>query len=167
MNETTEDLARLQALLDESYGAAGSPPPRSHHSRAKAVCQGPLHPAGGHAPVGPGDRDRGRAAAHRRGCDGVFYRGALKFGSSPESVRIRHIRQRPHVTATRPSPARSSRSRFTGGQHCWTSVRTRTPSFAGSCSACTPRYGAEWERFLDANVRDRVDADRMFTYHME
>jgi Pyridoxamine 5'-phosphate oxidase len=32
--------------------------------------------------------------------DGVFYRGAFHFGSSPDSVRFRHIRTRPHVSAT-------------------------------------------------------------------
>jgi|GEM_PF-3512621 hypothetical protein len=31
----------------------------------------------------------------------------------------------------------------------------------------TPLYGAAWEEFLDANVRVRIDADRMFTFHME
>jgi hypothetical protein len=30
----------------------------------------------------------------------------------------------------------------------------------------TPRYGAEWEAFLDVNVYVRIDADRMFTFHM-
>lgn len=32
--------------------------------------------------------------------DGIFYRGAFHFGSSPESVRFRHIRDRPQVSAT-------------------------------------------------------------------
>jgi hypothetical protein len=31
----------------------------------------------------------------------------------------------------------------------------------------TPLYGATWEAFLDANVRARIDADRMYTFHME
>jgi len=31
----------------------------------------------------------------------------------------------------------------------------------------TPRYGVEWEAFLDANVYAHIDADRMFTFHME
>src|SRR5204862_7010038 len=32
--------------------------------------------------------------------DGIFFRGAFHFGSSPDSVRFRHIRARPHVSAT-------------------------------------------------------------------
>src|SRR5207302_755535 len=32
--------------------------------------------------------------------DGIFFRGAFHFGSSPDSVRFRHIRKRPHVSAT-------------------------------------------------------------------
>jgi hypothetical protein len=31
-----------------------------------------------------------------------------------------------------------------------------------------PRYGPEWEAFLDSGVvYARIDADRMFTFHME
>ena len=32
--------------------------------------------------------------------DGVFYGAAFHFGSAPDSVRARHIRARPHVSAT-------------------------------------------------------------------
>ena len=32
--------------------------------------------------------------------DGVFYRGCFYFGSSPDSVRFRHLRHRPQVSAT-------------------------------------------------------------------
>lgn len=32
--------------------------------------------------------------------DGIFYRGAFHFGSAPDSLRFRHIRSRPHVSAT-------------------------------------------------------------------
>jgi hypothetical protein len=32
---------------------------------------------------------------------------------------------------------------------------------------CMPRYGAEWESFLDSGVvYARIDAQRMFTFHM-
>ena len=31
----------------------------------------------------------------------------------------------------------------------------------------TPRFGPEWERFLDANVYARIDADHIFTFHLE
>src|SRR5690606_36341294 len=32
--------------------------------------------------------------------DGVFHRGRFHFGSSPDSVRFRHIRERPEVSVT-------------------------------------------------------------------
>src|SRR3954462_13563664 len=32
--------------------------------------------------------------------DGIFYRGAFHFGSATDSIRFRHIRARPHVSAT-------------------------------------------------------------------
>ena len=32
--------------------------------------------------------------------DGIFYRGAFYFGSAPDSVKFRHIRARPQVSAT-------------------------------------------------------------------
>ena len=31
----------------------------------------------------------------------------------------------------------------------------------------TPQYGQEWGTFLDANVFARIDADRIFTFHLE
>ena len=32
--------------------------------------------------------------------DGIFFRGAFHFGSAPDSIRFRHIRARPWVSAT-------------------------------------------------------------------
>src|SRR3954468_21812173 len=32
--------------------------------------------------------------------DGIFFRGSFHFGSAPDSVRFRHIRKRPQVSAT-------------------------------------------------------------------
>jgi nitroimidazol reductase NimA-like FMN-containing flavoprotein (pyridoxamine 5'-phosphate oxidase superfamily) len=166
MNETTEDLARLQALLDQSNENAG------RHLRevitperrlsAKDLC---TQLAGMRLLVLATVTEDGRPLTGP--VDGVFYRGAFNFGSSPESVRIRHIRQRPHVSAT-----------HLPGEELSITVHGRATLLDMGAdenaelrrvllNLYTPRYGAEWERFLDANVRVRVDADRMFTYHME
>ena len=99
MQETAEDLIRVQRLLDESYQAAGT------HLRevitpermitAKELSEKLLgmrllvlstvtkdcRPIGG--PV-----------------DGIFYRGDFYFGSSPVSTRFLHIKRGSHVTAT-------------------------------------------------------------------
>ena len=32
--------------------------------------------------------------------DGIFYRGEFWFGTSPDALRIRHIRRNPNVSAT-------------------------------------------------------------------
>jgi hypothetical protein len=99
MHETPADLKRLQELLDRSYAGAGP------HLRdiitdetrlsAEEVC-GELQgmtllslatvTAHGEPIVGP--------------VDGIFYRGLFWFGSAENSVRFRHIRARPAVSAS-------------------------------------------------------------------
>src|SRR6185436_4123383 len=99
MHETPEDLAALQGLLDRSYAAAGAhlrriiTPERRLAAdevveRLTGMCLLALATAtaDGRPVVGP--------------VDGIFFRGAFHFGSSPESVRFRHIGARPHVSAT-------------------------------------------------------------------
>jgi hypothetical protein len=100
--------------------------------------------------------------------DGIFYRGSFHFGSSPESVRFRHIAKRPHVSAT-----------YLPGEELSVTVHgravpvdVRDPAAAGFRRALldvyVPRYGAQWEAFLDSGpVYARIDAERMFTFHMD
>jgi hypothetical protein len=98
MRETPEDLVRLQQLLDDSYARAGehllsihTPERRMNATqlaeRLTKVCVLNLATvtAKGEPRVGP--------------VDGLFYRGRWHFGSSPSSVRFRHIRARPAVSA--------------------------------------------------------------------
>ena len=98
--------------------------------------------------------------------DGVFYRGAFYFGSSPDSLRFRHIAKRPEVSAT-----------HLPGEELGITVHGRAVPIdlkasenAGYRAALleiyVPRYGPEWESdFLDSGpVYARIDAERMFTY---
>src|ERR1700722_12103260 len=99
MYETPDDLVVLQGLLDRSADSAG-PHLRSiitpeRRLTADEVCARltgmsllalATVTADGRPLVGP--------------VDGVFYRGCFYFGSSPDSVRFRHIRHRPQVSAT-------------------------------------------------------------------
>jgi nitroimidazol reductase NimA-like FMN-containing flavoprotein (pyridoxamine 5'-phosphate oxidase superfamily) len=98
--------------------------------------------------------------------DGHFYRGAFYFGSSPDSVRIRHIRRRPQVSAAY-LPAEDLSVTVHGRA---TPLDMRAAENVGIrrvlLDEYTPRYGAEWEAFLDANVYARIEADRMFTFHL-
>ena len=166
MHESPADLTSLQELLDRSYESAGAHLRRIHTPerrlsaeqvarRLTGMCLLALATvtADGRPVVGP--------------VDGVFYRGAFHFGSSPDSVRFRHIRVRPYVSAT-----------YLPGEELAVTVHGRAvpidvhgPQHAGFRRALleiyVPRYGPEWEDFLNSGPRyARIDADRMFTFAM-
>ena len=162
MRETAEDLAALQRLLDSSYGRAGShllgihsPERRLRAEQVSELLSGmcllslATVTADCRPLVGP--------------VDGIFYRGAFHFGSSPESVRFRHIRSRPQVSATH-----VPREEFAVTVHgCAVPVDVRAAEHAGFretlLEVYLPRYGDEWEEFLDGGpVYARIEADRMF-----
>ena len=97
--------------------------------------------------------------------DGIFLRGAFHFGSAPDSVRFRHIARRPWVSAT-----------HLPGEHLAITVHGRAvPIDVGAPEGAelraalleiyVPRYGPEWERFLDSGVAyARIEAERMLTF---
>jgi len=167
MHETPSDLEILQDLLDRSAAAAGahlrSIITDERRLRADEVC---ARLAGvsllalatvtsdGRPLVGP--------------VDGIFYRGAFHFGSSPDSVRFRHIRHRPQVSATHlPGEALAVTVHGRAGP-----IDMRSDEHAGFrqtlLDVYVPRYGPEWEGFLDSGpVYARIEADRMFTFHMD
>jgi hypothetical protein len=97
--------------------------------------------------------------------DGIFFRGAFHFGSSPDSVRFRHIAARPQVSAT-----------HLPGEELGVTVHGRAvPVDIGSgpfrqtlLDIYVPRYGEQWgEEFLDSGpVYARIDAERMFAFWM-
>jgi hypothetical protein len=167
MHETPADLAALQDLLDRSYEAAGphlrriiTPERRLTAEQVAERLTGmrllalATATADGRPLVGP--------------VDGIFFRGSFHFGSSPDSVRFRHIRARPHVSAThlpgeelavtvhgRAVPVDISRDGDVALRQAFLDVYV-------------PRYGPEWEGFLDSGpVYARIEAERMFTFHMD
>jgi Pyridoxamine 5'-phosphate oxidase len=167
MHETPEDLTALQALLDRSYDAAGPHLLRIHTperrltaeqvaERLTGMCLLALATvtADGRPIVGP--------------VDGIFYRGAFHFGSSPDSVRFRHIARRPHVSATH-LPGEELSVTVHGRA---VDVDVRGPEGAGLRRALldiyVPRYGEHWEReILDSGaIYARIDGERMFTFSM-
>ena len=163
MEETAADLEDLQRLLDRSYAAAGPHLLRIHTperrlgaeqvaERLDGMCLLSLATVSADCRpiVGP--------------VDGIFYRGAFHFGSSPDSVRFRHIRARPQVSAT-----------HLPGEELAVTVHGRAVPVDVSAGGFrqtlleiyVPRYGPEWESFLDSGVvYARIDAERMFTFHM-
>lgn len=166
MNETRADETALQDLLDRSYAAAGS------HLRSIITAERRLSAAqvierlrgmcllalatvtaDGRPIVGP--------------VDGVLYRGSFHFGSSPDSLRWRHIQARPQVSATH-LPGEELAVTVHGRA---VPVDVRATEGAGLrrtlLDVYVPRYGPEWEDFLDSGpVYARIDADRMFTFSM-
>lgn len=159
-------MAALEELLERSYATAGAHLLRIHTpDRRLGAAQVAARLTGmsllalatitgdGRPIVGP--------------VDGIFYRGAFHFGSAPDSIRFRHIRKRPQVSAT-----------HLPGEELAITVHGRAVPFdigsdehAGFRRALleiyVPRYGPAWEQFLDSGVAyARIDADRMFTFSM-
>lgn len=98
-HETPEDIAELQRLLDESHAAAGAHLKRifSDERRVSAAdLPGRLTGVQVVALATVTARGEPRVAP----VDGQFYRGRLHFGSSPDSLRFRNIRERPAVSAS-------------------------------------------------------------------
>jgi hypothetical protein len=163
MHETPDDLAALQALLDASYAAAGEHLLRIHTpERRLAATQVAERLTGmrllalatatvdGRPVVGP--------------VDSIFFRGAFVFGSSPDSLRFRHLRARPAVSAT-----------HLPGEELAVTVHGRAepvdvaggPVREALLEVYVPRYGESWASFLDSGpVYARIEAQRMYAFHM-
>jgi hypothetical protein len=166
MHETPEDLAELQALLDRSYAAAG-PHLVSIHTPERRLTAAQVAErltgmsllalatvtADGRPVVGP--------------VDGIFHRGALHFGSGPDSLRFRHIRSRPYVSATH-LPSEELAVTVHGRAVPLDLKGSEAEGFRRTLlEVYVPRYGEEWEEFLDSGpVYARIEADRMFTFSM-
>src|ERR1700730_18542208 len=167
MHETPTDLASLQDLLDRRAAAAGahlrSIITEERRLSAHDVCSRltgmsllalATVTADCRPLVGP--------------VDGIFYRGAFHFGSSPDSVRFRHLRTRPQVSATH-LPSEEFAVTVHGRA---VPVDIHANEGAGFRRALleiyVPRYGPRWEEeFLNSGpVYARIDADRMFTFAM-
>lgn len=100
--------------------------------------------------------------------DGVFYRGSFHFGSSPDSVRFRHLRARPDISATH-LPGEELAVTVHGRAEF---VDPAAPEHAGFrrvlLDIYTPRYGPGWESFLDSGVLyARIVARRLFAFNGE
>lgn len=167
MHETPDDLARMQELLDRSYAAGGEHLHRviRDERRLTAVDLVPRLDGMTLITVATVTAD-GRPIGGPY--DGIFYRGRYHFTSAPDSVRLTHLRTRPHVTAT-----------YLPGEELSVTVHGRAefidvkdPAHAGYRQALldiyVPRYGAQWETFLDSGPQAvRIDPERMFTYYMD
>lgn len=162
MHETPGDVRALQELLDRSYAAAGrhlrSITTADRRVGAEELVQRltgmcllvvATVTADGRPIAGP--------------LDGVFYRGAFHFGTAPDSVRYRHLLVRPHVSATH--MPREEFAVTVNGRAVPVDVRGGLRDTL--LEVYVPRYGPEWENFLDSGpVYMRIDPQRMFTFQM-
>ena len=94
--------------------------------------------------------------------DGIFLHGSFHFGSAPDSMRFRHIGRDPRVSATHlpgEELAVTVHGRAVPADH------TQGPFRQALLDVYVPRYGPEYEAFIDSGVRyARIEAERMFTY---
>ena len=164
MHESPAEVTALQQLLDASYERAGAHLLRIHTPERRATAEQLVERLTGMCLL--------VLATVTADCrpiagpvDGVFYRGAFHFGSSPDSVRFRHIRARPQVSATH-IPGEDFAVTVHGRA---VPIDVRSPAEAGFrrtlLDIYTPRYGEDWESFLDSGpVYARIEAARMFAF---
>jgi hypothetical protein len=164
MHETAGDLRQLQELLDASNASAGphlrsvitpdrTPPAEQVVDRLTGMRLLALATvtADGRPIVGP--------------VDGIFFRGAFHFGSSPASVRFRHIRRRPQVSATH-LPGEEFAVTVHGTATLLDLKSGEQAHFRQTLlDIYVPRYGPEWEAFLDSEtLYARIDASKLFAF---
>ena len=168
MRETADELVGLQRLLDDSAARGGAHLSRviteGHRLDAVALCdrlQGmrllvaATVTADGRPLVGP--------------VDGYFLHGAFFFSSARDSVRMRHLRTRPAVSAS-----------HLPGEELAVTVHGRAELFdlASADGAelrqamldhYVPLQGPQFEEWLDDldALAARIDADRLFTFQFD
>jgi Pyridoxamine 5'-phosphate oxidase len=161
MHETPADIEALQALLDRSYANAGPHLLRIHTPERRMSAADMADRLQGMVLLSVATvTSDGRPLAGP--VDGIFFRGAFHFGSSPDSMRFRHIRARPQVSATH-LPGEELGISVHGRA---VEVETRTGPFRDALlEVYVPRYGKSWAKFLDSGpVYARIEAERMFAF---
>ncbi len=161
MHETEADLANLQQMLDASHRAAGE------HLRSIFLDDRRLDAAGLTALL-PGVQILSLATVTADGrplvgpVDGLFYRGHFYFGSSPDSVRFRHIRARPHVSATH---VRGEELAIVvhGVAH---EINTSSTDQTGFRDYAVEVYGEQWNEWGPDAPYARIDPDKLFAAYM-
>lgn len=159
MYETSDDLTALQCLLDSSHTDAGD------HLRSIFTDERRLS-AEQLARTLTGVRVLALATVTATGeprvapVDGLFYRAQFYFGSSPDSVRFRHLRRRPSVSAT-----------YTLGEEAGvvahgtaTEIDTAATEHGAFRAYLLEAYGDGWNDWGADAAYARIDAHRMFCF---
>jgi hypothetical protein len=166
VHESDADLAALQELIDRSYAAAGAHLLSIHTPDRRLSAEVVARRLSGMCLLA-----LATVTADARpvvgAVDGVFYRGAFHFGSAPDSLRFRHIRARPQVSATH-LPGENLAVTVHGRAVPIDIHRAESAGFRETLlEVYVPRYGEEWVEFLDSGpLYARIEAERMFTFSM-
>jgi nitroimidazol reductase NimA-like FMN-containing flavoprotein (pyridoxamine 5'-phosphate oxidase superfamily) len=166
VHERPDDIDELQRVIDASFEAAGP------HLRDIATADRRLDATQLSAAL-TGMRLLVLATSTRDGrpingpVDGIFYRGRFHFGSSPESLRYRHLRERPAVSATH-LPGEFLAVTVHGDAEL---LDIHAPEHAELKQTVldiyVPRYGEEWAAMLDGGAwYARINPRRVFTFSM-
>ena len=98
MHETPEDLEELRVVLERSYASAGEHLLSIHSDQWRLGAEGIVERLTGMVILSLATvSSKGQPVVAP--VDGMFYRGRFWFGSSPESVRAKHIKRNPKVSA--------------------------------------------------------------------
>lgn len=159
MYETAEDLRALQAILDQSYERAG------RHLREVVTVErrvGAVKLA--QLLVGVQVLALATVTADGRplvgAVDGLFYRGSFWFGSAVDSVRLRHIRRRPDVSAVH---LRGEELAVTVHGKAYEADLGAVAN-AGFRRLCLEVYGGDWNEWGAGAAYARIEPVRMFGF---
>ena len=162
MHETEQDLHDLQRVLDESHAAAGghlrniftdetrlTAAELADLLRGVQVLNVATVTAAGEPRVSP--------------VDGLFFRGHFWFGSSHDSMKFRHIRKRPAVSA---SHTRGEELAVVvhGAAH---EVDVQSPEARPFADYCVEVYGESWHDWGASAAYARIEPAKMFSFSAE
>lgn len=165
MHERPDDLVTLQQLLDASYAAAGDHLSEIHAPERRLDARGLAARLEGMCLLTLATTTRdGRPISGP--VDGVFYRGAFHFGSSPTSLRFRHIDARPAVSATHLPGEHFAVSVHGVAQPIDVGVDEHAGFRQTLLDIYLPRYGDAWLDVMEGGVFARIDARRLFAFWM-
>jgi nitroimidazol reductase NimA-like FMN-containing flavoprotein (pyridoxamine 5'-phosphate oxidase superfamily) len=164
VHERPADLAALQHTIDTSFTAGG------RHLLDVAAPERRLDAAQLAARL-TGMRLLVLATSTRDGrpingpVDGIFYRGRFHFGSAPDSLRFRHLRQRPAVSATHLPDESMAVTVHGEAEPIDIHAAEHAELKQTVLDIYIPRYGEEWADMLDRGAcYARINPRRILTY---
>lgn len=160
MEETPDDLDRLQALLDRSYAAGGSHLLDIHTPEVRLAAATVVDRlVGMHVFVVATVSAEGRVFTGP--VDGFLFRGRIHFGTAPTALRARHLTARPTVSATH--VRRETLVVTVHGRARRLELRGADADFAALTRAY---YGTGWDEWDDPPLAWAIEADRMLAADM-